>query len=194
MFTGGRRETSGSRCPFARRARESVPSRGSAIFASWSTGRWDLTLEGGRWVRQDRGMTFGGRCVHMDLYESGTRYGSMDGKSGLRRAAAGFWVREAQTSLRAAILHLWGGMTAIGGRQASAASIGIGVDWKQFETHLWTCHQKTSIFERMHLLGIRRSAPYRRIGRRSATAERCVRWGERPDPAGERLFTVAKAA
>ena len=77
----------------------------------------------------------------------------MDGKSGLRRAAAGFWVGEAQASLRAAIVRLWEAMAVIRGRHASAARIGTGVDRKQFETHLWTCRQKTSIFERMLLLG-----------------------------------------
>ena len=70
--------------PICQGAQESVPSRGGAIFASWSTGRWDLTrtLEGRRWVRQDRGMTLGGRRVHMDLSESGAQYGSMYDPSG----------------------------------------------------------------------------------------------------------------
>ena len=70
----------------------------------------------------------------------------------------------------------------------------MGVDRKQLETQRWTWCQKTSIFEYMPLLGTNRSAPYSRIGRRSATTSRWVRCGERPEPEGESLFTVANAA
>ena len=108
------------------------------MLASWSTGRWDLTLEGGRWVHQESGMTLGGRRVHRTLYESGARYASREGKSGLRRAAAGFWVGAAQTSRNAVILRLWVIITGIGGKHASAARIVMGVDLKQLETHHWT--------------------------------------------------------
>ena len=37
--------------------------------------------------------------------------------------------------------------------------IGVGVDQRQFVTHLWTCHQNISIFVYMPLLGTNRSAP-----------------------------------
>ena len=100
----------------------------------------------------------------------------------------------AQTSRSAAILRLWIMITGIRGKEASAARIGMGVDRKQLETHRWTWCQNTSIFEYIPLLGTNRSAPYSRIGRRSATASQWARCGERPEPAGESLFTMEKAA
>ena len=136
MSAGARREVSERRCPFARGAHESVPNKGSVMLASWSTGRWDLTLEGGHWVRQNKDMTLGGRQVQRDLYESGAQYFNNDRKSRARQAAAGFWVGAAQASRRAAILCLCGTMTEIGGKHASAASMGMGVARKQLESHL----------------------------------------------------------
>jgi len=50
-----------------------------------------------------------------------------------------------------------------------------------------------SIFVSIPLLGTMRSAPYRRVGRSRDIAKRCARWGERPEPTGESLLTVAKA-
>ena len=76
----------------------------------------------------------------------------MNGKSGLRWAAAGLWKG-------AAILRLWGTMTETGGWHVSAATMGMGVDQKQFETHLWTCRQNTSILVYMPLLDTNRLAP-----------------------------------
>ena len=84
------------------------------MLASWSTERWDLTLEGARSVRQDKGMMFRGSRVHRDLWESGVLYASREGKYGPRWAAAGFREGAAQTSLSAAILRLWGTITDTG--------------------------------------------------------------------------------
>ena len=73
--------------------------------------------------------------MHRALYESGARYASREGKSGLRRAAAGFCVGAVQTSRNAAILRLSVTITGIGGRHASAVRIVMGVDRKQLDTH-----------------------------------------------------------
>jgi len=79
--------------------------------------------------------------VQRPLCESGTQCLGREGKDGQRRPAAGLIVGAAQTSLNAAKRHLGGIMAWSGGMQASADSMGIGVDLKQFDTQHWTCRQ-----------------------------------------------------
>ena len=88
-----------------------------------------------------RGITFRGRRVHRDLYESEARALRRVGKDQQRRADAGLMEGGEQTRRRAAILRLWEKRTWRGGRHDSADRIGRGVVLKQLVTHLWTCLQ-----------------------------------------------------
>jgi len=114
---------------------------GSARLACSSTGRWDLTFEGGRFVFQESGITLRARRMQRPLCESGTRCFRREGKDGQRRPAAGLIVGAAQTRLNAAMRRLSGMMDWRGEMQASADSIGIGVHLKQFDTQRWICRQ-----------------------------------------------------
>ena len=60
------------------------------MLVSWSTGRWNLTLEVEWEVCQEREITVNSRHVHSDRYRSGVRYFSRERKVGLRQAVAGF--------------------------------------------------------------------------------------------------------
>ena len=60
--------------------------------------------------------------------------------------------------------------------------------------HLWTLCQKAETFLVMWTVGVKVSAPYLRIGKRSEEAMRSHRKGGRPFPGGESLFTATKAA
>jgi len=73
------------------------------------------------------------------------------------------------------------------------ASIDMGVDLKQLETHRWTWCQLTSIFLYSPFVGVMRSTPYSKVGRRREIANLCKRWGDSPDPGRESLLTVANA-
>ena len=53
------------------------------------------------------------------------------------------------------------------------AKMGIGVEEKQFVTHLWTLLQKVSSLFCIFKRGVKRSEPYRRIG---AIREEASRW------------------
>ena len=53
------------------------------------------------------------------------------------------------------------------------ASMGIGVEEKQLVTHLWTLLQKVSSLSCIFRRGVKRSAPYNRIG---AIKEEASRW------------------
>ena len=125
----------------ARGANEKDPRMGCARLASSSTGRGNLTFEGGRFVFQESGITLGGRRVQRARWESGTRCLRREGKDGQRQPAARLIVGAAQTSLREAIRRLCGMMAWRGGMQASADSMGMGVDVKQFDTQCLTCRQ-----------------------------------------------------
>ena len=89
VLSGGSEAASGRKSAFARGANERVPRMGCAKFASSSTGRLDLTFEGGRSVSYERGITLGGRRVHRLLCESGALYLSREENVGQSRPAAG---------------------------------------------------------------------------------------------------------
>ena len=93
------------------------------------------------------------------LCESGALVFSREGKVLHRRAEAGFIVGGEETSRRAAILLLCLRGTQRGGRQDSAARIGIRVERKQLVTHLWTWRQWRSILAGRPFVGENRSAP-----------------------------------
>ena len=53
------------------------------------------------------------------------------------------------------------------------ASMGIGVEEKQLVTHLWALLQKVSSLSRIFWRGVKRSAPYSKIG---AIKEEASQW------------------
>src|SRR5205807_416514 len=118
----------------------------------------------------------------------------MEGKERQSLAAAGLMVGAAHTMRRAAIRLLWGIRMEMGGRQASAARIVIGVVLKQFVVQRWTWRQNTSILVSIPLVGTRRSAPYSRMGRSRALGRRWAWWGARPVSGGERRLMEEKEA
>ena len=89
------------------------------------------------------------------------------------RAAAGLISGGEEVSLRAALRCRCSISRERGGRQASIASMGIGVEEKQLVTHLWTRLQKVSSLSCIFRRGEKRSEPYRRIG---AIREEARRW------------------
>ena len=117
-------------------ARERPSRRGRVRCASVSTGRWVHTGGERSAVFQLSGMTLGARRVHRARCESGALALGRAGKDRLRRAEAGLIAVGEEISLRVAIRLLCRRRTERGGRQYSAARIGIGVDGKQLVTHL----------------------------------------------------------
>jgi len=111
---------------------------GRPRLASSSTGRWDLTFDWRRFFFQESDTTLGARRVQRALCESETLCLRREGKDGLRQSATGLIVGAAQTSLEAAMRCWCGMMAGRGGMQASADSLGIGVDINQFDTQRWT--------------------------------------------------------
>src|SRR5437899_12715134 len=99
----------------------------------------------------------------------------------------------AQASWRTAIQCLWGRSENRGGRQASQARIGTGVEEKQFVIHLMTVFQNTVILSCTVTLGENKSHPYLRIGRRRPIARPLLRYGGRPEPGKESCLIVVKA-
>ena len=83
---------------------------------------------------------------------------------------------------------------AMGRRQASRVRIEVGVEKKQFVTHLHVLCQKEFIAPREWEFGTRRSEQYVRIGRRSPSAMRWLRKGLTPAPGEESLLTKEKLA
>jgi len=90
-----------------------------------------------------------------------------------RRAVAWLTLGGEQTLLRAARLCLCATRSWIGGRQDSMARMPIGVDEKQLVAHLCTLCQKVLSLVREPTLGVKRAAPYRRMG---ATSEVASLW------------------
>ena len=60
-----------------------------------------------------------------------------------------------------------------GGRDASMASMEIGVEEKQLVIHLWALLQKVSTLSCIFRRGVKRSAPYKKIG---VIKEQASRW------------------
>jgi hypothetical protein len=83
----------------------------------------------------------------------------VEGNEGGSLEAAGLISGEAHASLRAAMRRLWGRRETSGGRHASQARIGTGVEEKQFVIHLITLFQKTVILSCMVVFGEKRSQP-----------------------------------
>ena len=97
------------------------------------------------------------------LEPSGARYEERKGKVGCRHGVAGLIPGREQTVLRAARLCLCDTRRGIGGRQDSMARMLMGVDEKQLVAHLCTLCQKVLSLVREPTLGVKRSAPYRRM-------------------------------
>ena len=88
-------------------------------------------------------------------------------------AAAGSISGGEEVSLRAAMRCRCSIRRVRGGRHASMASMVFGVEEKQLVTHLWTLLQTVSSLSCIFWKGIKRSAPYKRIG---AIREEASRW------------------
>ena len=108
-------------------------------------------------------------------------------------AAAGLAVGGAQTIRSAAMRLLCLAMHCTGGSELSAERIGRGVERKQLVTHRWTVRQNTSMCLSGLPEGAKRSAPYSIIGAMREVANLWHRWGEKPDPGGDRRLIEAKA-
>ena len=117
-----------------------------------------------------------------------------EGKDCGSLADAGLVYGGAQGTLRAArrLLYLQYDMT--GGRQASPERIEVDVEKKLFVVHLCTLCQKLFIPLSAEEFGVRRSAPYVRMGRRRPLAIRCQRKGLTPAPGEDRRLTKEKMA
>ena len=98
------------------------------------------------------------------LESSGARYEEREGKEGCRCAVAGLTLGGEQTVLRATSPYLCDTRRGIGGRQDSMARMQMGVDEKQLVVHLCTLCQKLLSLVREPTLGVKRSAPYKRMG------------------------------
>ena len=105
-----------------------------------------------------------------DLEPSGARYGETEGKEGCRRAVPGLTPGAEQTVLRAASFCLCNTRRGIGGKKDSMARMPTGVNKKQLVAHLYTLCQKVLSLVKEPTLGVKRSAPYRRIGATSDIA------------------------
>ena len=96
-------------------------------------------------------------------------------------------------TLIAAILCRWEIRRGTGGRQDSTTRIPVGVAENQFGVHLWTLCQKVLRRAEVPTLGVKRSAPYRRMGAIRDVASLWHRYGARPAPGGLRRLIWAKA-
>ena len=96
------------------------------------------------------------------------------------RVAAGLISGGEEASLSAAMRCRCSISRGRGGRQASMANMGIGVEEKQLVTHLWTLLQKVSSLSCIFRRGVKRSAPYRKIGATREEARRWQRYGGDP--------------
>jgi len=127
------------------------------------------------------------------LAESCARYEDREGKVAWRRAVAGFTSGGEHTTLSPASHCGWEMRRGTGGREDSTARIPVGVAEKQFVVHLWTLCQKVSRRAMAPALGVRRSAPYSRIGVMSNVASLWDRYGARPAPGLLKRLMRAKA-
>jgi len=81
---------------------------------------------------------------------------------------------------------------ATGGRQDSTATIRVGVGEKQFIVLLWTLWQEMLRRAMAPALGVKRSAPYGRMGATKDVASLWHRYGARPAPGGLKHLMRAK--
>jgi len=84
----------------------------------------------------------------------------------------------------------------MGERQASHDSdrMEMGVEKKFFVVHLWTLGQKPFLPVSAEEFGVRRSAPYVRMGRKRPCAMRWHKRGLSPAPGEDRRLTKEKIA
>jgi len=81
-----------------------------------------------------------------------------------------------------------------GGRQASRESMEVVVETKLFVVQRWTLCQRLSMPLSAEEFGVRRAAPYVRMGRRRPLAMRWHRKGLTPAPGEDRRLTKEKIA
>ena len=110
-----------------------------------------------------------------------------------RRTVAGFNSGRGQTTRRAASLCRWEIRRATGGRHDSTARIPVGVAEKQFVVHLWTLCQNVIRRAMAPALGVKRSAPYSKMGATKDVVSLWHRYGAKPAPGGLRRLMRAKA-
>src|ERR1700743_1401110 len=120
-----------------------------------------------------RGLLAGLSLTRRRRWQSGDLKEERLGTDLCSRAATGLISGGEETALRAAARCRCSIKRESGGRQDSMARIGMGVDEKQFVTHLWTLLQKMSNLACIFRRGVKRSAPYRRTG---AMSEEAKRW------------------
>jgi len=121
------------------------------------------------------------------------RVGRDRGEGGVKaRRCWGYLGRE-QATLSPASRCRWEIRRGIGGKQDSTARIPMGVAQKQFVVHLWTLCQKVVSRAIDPVLGVKRSAPYSKIGPTKEAASRWHRYRARPAPGGLRRLIRAKA-
>src|SRR5712691_7896073 len=144
--------------------------KGIVLWATASIGRWFLTRGIGRGVFQFRGAYPPRSPLVRALEESGARWEENRGNEEWRRAVAGLTSGGEHTTLSAASLWRWDIKRGMGGRQDSTARMPVGVAEKQFVDHLWTLCQKVLRRSMVPVLGLKRSAPYSRMGEISDVA------------------------
>jgi len=110
-----------------------------------------------------------------------------------RRTVAGFNSGGEQSTRSAPHLCRWEIRRVTGGRHDSTARIPVGVAEKQFVVHLWTFCQKVFRRTMAPALGVKRSAPYSKMGATKDVASLWHRYGARPAPGGLRRLMRAKA-
>ena len=139
-----------------------------------------------------RGRRAGFSLTRRERWHCGERKEERFGTDLCSRADAGLISGGEQTTLRAAMRWRCSIRRTSGGREASMAKIGIGVEEKQLVTHLWTRCQNTSNLSCIPERGVYRSAPYRSTGARREEASLSQRYGGRAFPGGESLLIVSK--
>jgi len=167
--------------------------KGMFLGATVSIGRWFLIGGTGRRVFHCRGRYTDVRPLGSALEVSCTRWVEREGNEGSRCAVARFTSGGEHITLIAAILCRWEIRRGTGGRQDSNARIPVGVAERQFVVHLWTLCRKVLRRAEAPALGVKRSAPYSRMGAINDVASLWHRHGARPAPGRLRCLMNAKA-
>ena len=106
-----------------------------------------------------RGRFAGLSLVRRERWHWGDLNADLLGTDLWRRPAAGLISGGEEDSLSAAMRWRCSIKRGSGGRHASMARMGTGVERKQFVTHLWTCLQKVSSLSCIFKSGVKRSEP-----------------------------------
>src|ERR1700760_4860920 len=120
-----------------------------------------------------RGLLAGLSLTSRRRWQSGDLKAERLGTDLCSRAATGLISGGEETALRAAVRCRCSIKRGSGGRQDSMARMGMGVEEKQFVTHLWILLQNTSSLSCIFKRGVNRSAPYSNTG---AMREEARRW------------------